>query len=341
MPDMVLISEKGSVNSIVLLTMFSWLGRVLGMARKLRVEYEGAIYHVMNRGDRREPIFQDDQDRERFLATLGEACAKTGWQIHALCLMPNHFHLVVETPLANLVAGMKWFLGTYTARFNRRHEVFGHLFSGRYKALIVDGSGTGYLKTVCDYVHLNPARAKLLTPEQPLAEYRWSSWPEYLKSPGKRPAWLRVDRLLGEYRIPQDSAPGRRQLAASLELRRNAEDDGEFKAIRRGWFFGNDTLKQELLAQASEKMGQFHYGELVQESASAKAERIVQAECARRLWNEFTLSARRKGDAEKVKIAERLLRETTVTQAWIAARLQMGTRTYLAHLLYWKRQDEK
>jgi len=176
------------------------------MARKLRVEYGGAIYHVMNRGDRREPIFQDDADRECFLATLAAACAKTGWQVHALCLMPNHFHLVVETPQANLVAGMKWLLGTYTARFNRRHKISGHLFSGRYKALIVDGSGNGYLKTVCDYVHLNPARAKLLGREQALSEYRWSSWPEYLKSPGQRPAWLRVDRLLGEYRIPRHPA---------------------------------------------------------------------------------------------------------------------------------------
>ena len=104
------------------------------MARKLRVEYEGAIYHVMNRGDRREPIFKDDQDRLRFLETLGQTCRKTDWQVHAWCLMGNHFHLVVETPRGNLVAGMKWLLGTYTGRFNRRHKLFGHLFSGRYKA---------------------------------------------------------------------------------------------------------------------------------------------------------------------------------------------------------------
>jgi len=110
------------------------------MARKLRVEYAGAVYHVLNRGDRREAIFRDEEDRRRFVATLGEACAKTGWQVHALCLMPNHFHLVVETPQGNLVAGMKWFLGTYTGRFNRRHQLFGHLFSGRYKALMVKGS---------------------------------------------------------------------------------------------------------------------------------------------------------------------------------------------------------
>ena len=90
------------------------------MGRKLRVQYPGAFYHVMNRGDHREPIFQDDRDRQCFLQTLAEACAKTDWQIHAWCLMGNHFHLVVETPQANLVAGSKWFLGTYTRPRLRR-----------------------------------------------------------------------------------------------------------------------------------------------------------------------------------------------------------------------------
>ncbi len=117
--------------------------------------------------------------------------------------MRNHFHLVVETPQPNLVAGMKWFLGTYTGRFNRRHKEFGHLFSGRYKALVVDGSGNGYLKTVCDYVHLNPARAKVLKPGRRLDEFRWSSFAEYLNPPSRRVSWLRVDRLLGEWRSCQ------------------------------------------------------------------------------------------------------------------------------------------
>ena len=117
------------------------------MARKLRIQYPGAIYHVMNRGDHQERIFCDDEDRKGFLAAWAEGCDKTGWQIHSYCLMANHVHLVIETPHANLVEGMKWLLGVYTARFNRRHKVFGHLFSGRYKALIVDGSGNGYLKS--------------------------------------------------------------------------------------------------------------------------------------------------------------------------------------------------
>ena len=146
------------------------------MARRVRVDYAGAIDHVMNRGDHQEAIVGDDQDRHlRFVQTLGEVCGTAQWEVHAYCLMENHFHLVVETPLANLVSGMKWFLGTDTGRFNRRHRKFGHLFSGRYKALIVDGSGTDYLRTVSDYVHLNPARARLLKPEQPLRDYRWSS----------------------------------------------------------------------------------------------------------------------------------------------------------------------
>ena len=159
------------------------------MPRQLRIEYPGAIYHVMNRGDHREPIFKDDLDRQRFLLTLGQTCEKTGWQVHAFCLMPNHFHLVLETPQANLVAGMKWFLGTYTARFNRRHKLFGHLFSGRYKSLIVDGSGDGYLRTVCDYVHLNPVRAKLLAVDRPLSDYPWSKKGSVLNIDTGRGCW--------------------------------------------------------------------------------------------------------------------------------------------------------
>ena len=310
------------------------------MARKLRLEYEGAIYHVMNRGDRREPIFKDDVDRKRFLETLGEVCLKTGWQVSAYCLLNNHFHLVIETPQANLVAGMKWFLGTYTSRFNRRHKRFGHLFSGRYKSLIVDGRGRGYLRTVCDDVPLNPARAKLLLPEQPLRAYRWSSWPAYLQSPGKRPAWLRVERLLGEYHIAQDSVAGRKRLEEALEAGRAVEAGAGYKPIRRGWFLGDQALREELLAQVNAQAGDGHYGEELRESAEAKAERIVAGELKRRKWGERTLAERRKGDPAKIAIAQRLRAETTLTLAWIAERLKMGTKTHLAQLLYWQRRNK-
>ena len=140
--------------------------------------------------------------------------------------MPNHFHWVVETLQPNLVVGMKWLLGTDTSRFNRRHKLFGHLFSGRYKSLIVDGSGSGYLKSVGDYVHLNPARAELVAADAPLTSFAWSRWPAYLLAGSKRPAWLWVDRLLGEWGIPGDSPAGRQRLEQALEEQRGAHGDG-------------------------------------------------------------------------------------------------------------------
>lgn len=304
------------------------------MARKLRVQYPGAIYHVLNRGDRREPIFKDDADRARFLQTLGEACAKTSWQVHAFCLMPNHFHLVVETPQPNLVAGMKWFLGTYTSRFNRRHQLFGHLFSGRYKSLLVEGRGGGYLKTVCDYVHLNPVRAQLLGVKEPLETFRWSSYPLYLQTPARRPAWLRVDRLLGEWRVAADNAAGRRRFAAQMEARRQGEADEEFKPVRRGWCLGGEEFRRELLEQIAGQRGAHHYGEEVEASAEARAQRLIDEALGRKGWTEEDLKARRKGDAFKVKLAAKLRAQTTVTAAWIAEHLHMGTRGHLTHLLY-------
>lgn len=304
------------------------------MPRALRIEYEGAIYHIVNRGDRREPIFRDDEDRKRFLETLFEACAKTDWQIHALCLMSNHFHLVIETPKPNLVAGMKWFLGTFTARFNRRHQLSGHLFSGRYKAIIVDSTSPGYFRTVCEYVHLNPVRAKLLAPDQPLRDYAWSSLPEYLKPPTRRWQWLRVDRLLGETGLSKDSKAGRREFERQLEARRRREGGGEeWAAIRRGWFFGAEELKQELLAQAAERVGAQHYGAERQEIGESKAERLVREELKKLFWTEQDLTQRRKGDPGKVRIARRLRQETTMTLAWIAQRLRMGAWTHVSNLL--------
>ena len=311
------------------------------MPRKLRIEYPGAIYHVMNRGDRREPIFKDDTDRKLFLQTLAEACQKTGWHLHAYCLMPNHFHLVVETPQGNLVAGMKWFSGTYTGRFNRRHKLFGHLFSGRYKALIVDGSGSGYLKTVCDYVHLNPARARLLGPEQKLASFAWSSMGYYLQNPRKRPAWLRVGRLLGEHGIARDSKAGRQEFGRRMEMSRQAEEaPGRFKAVRRGWCLGDKAFRKELLAQMKEQVGEHHYGAERAESEQERAEGIVREGMSRLGWKEADFESRSKGDPEKVKLAMRLRAETAVTMKWVAERLRMGSWTHVNHLLYWHRRKK-
>jgi putative transposase len=303
------------------------------VARKLRVEYPGAVYHVINRGDRREPIFKRDQDRALFFNTLAESCQKTGWQVHALCLMPNHFHLVLETPNANLVAGMKWFLGAYTSRFNRRHKLVGHLFSGRYKSLIVEGGGAGYLRTVCDYVHLNPVRAKLLAPKDRLSKYPWSSYPAYLLPARKRPGWLRVDRLLGEHGLPRDTKTARREFDGRMEARRAEELDQEWKAVRRGWCLGGKKFRGELLRRMRRQAGPNHGGQERRETEEAWAEQLMANELKKRRWSEAELMRRRKGDPRKVALARRLRQETTMTLCWIAQRLNMGAAGSLANLL--------
>ena len=108
------------------------------MPRKPRIEYPGACYHLMSRGNRREAIYRDDVDRKLFLTTLGQACEQTGWIVHSYVLMGNHYHLLLETPEPNLSDGMRWFQGTYAQRFCQRHEVVGHVYQGRYKAPLID-----------------------------------------------------------------------------------------------------------------------------------------------------------------------------------------------------------
>ena len=169
--------------------------------------------------------------------------------------MHNHLHLLLETPQPNLAEGMRWFLGVYTTLFNLRQKEFGHLFDGRYQARLVDGSGNGCLKTVCDYVHLSPVRAKLLAADQGL-----------------------------------------------------------------------------LLAQVREAARPEHRGAEVRESAAAKAESLLREEPERLGWSAEQLVARRKGDPQKLRIGQRLRQETTMTLAWVAARLQMGVPSHLACL---------
>ena len=178
------------------------------MARKARVEFEGAVYHVLDRGDRREAIFKDDADRRRFLETLGEAGARTGWRVHAFVLMSNHYHQMIETPQPNLVAGMRWFQTTWTMRYNRRHRQCGHLFQGRYKAVVVDAEESRYFAVLSDYIHLNPVRARMIGLEARLFDYAWSSYPLYAARHG-RPVWFEPRTVLGELGL-EDPAAGRR-----------------------------------------------------------------------------------------------------------------------------------
>ena len=164
-----------------------------GMARPLRIEFTGALYHVTSRGDRREPIFEDDEDRLRFLTVLAEVVERFNWLCHGYCLMTNHYHLVVETPDANLSKGMRQLNGLYTQASNRRHQRTGHLFQGRFKGILVDKDS--YLLELTRYVVLNPVRAGMVKDPQ---AYEWSSY-RAMVGQAPVPAWLATDGLLAQF----------------------------------------------------------------------------------------------------------------------------------------------
>ena len=244
----------------------------------------------MSRGDRRENIYHDDVDRHEFVKTLAEACQKADWRVHAYCLMNNHFHLVVETPNGNLIEGMQWLLSTYTARLNRRHDTPGHVFSGRYKALVIEPQGGGYLKTACDYVHLNPVRAGRLKAQERLLSCPWSSLVWYLAAREHRPNWIRVDRVLGEHGIKKDSAEGRREFERRMERRRSEETDEEvLKSLRRGWCLGSPAFRAQMIEQVEQEAVMGASTEVRRECAAAKADRIIAEELKRLKWTESDL----------------------------------------------------
>jgi putative transposase len=217
----------------------------------------------------------------------------------------------------------------------------GHFFSGRYKALVVDGSGDGYLKTVCDYVHLNPVRAKLINPEDRLLAYPWSSLGWYAAAREHRPDWIRVDRLLGDYGIELDSAAGREEFERCMEVRRREQTDEEaLQPMRRGWCLGSEQFKRQMLERMGGKLGDHHAGDLHRETAELKGERIVAEELQRLGWKESDLDCQPKSDPGKLALGSRLRRETTLPLKWIAARVKLGSsKSANAKLHLWMRTN--
>ena len=173
------------------------------MARPLRLEFPGAIYHITSRGDRQEAIYEDDADRHQWLDILSRVCERYNWRVHAYCLMDNHYHIVLETADGNLSKGMRQLNGVYTQYFNRQHNRVGHVYQGRYKAILVEKDS--YLLELSRYVVLNPVRAGMT---KTVEEWLWSS---YLVTIGKRPppAWLEVEWLLSQFSLQRNRARGR------------------------------------------------------------------------------------------------------------------------------------
>ena len=313
------------------------------MPRKPRVEYAGATYHVMSRGNRQQAVFKTDEDRETFLATLGEACGRTGWKVHAYVLMGNHYHLLLETAEPNLVAGMQWLQSTYTKRFNASHRVWGHLFQGRYKAIPVE-PGKEYFPTVATYIHLNPVRMKGWDFEMgKLDRYRWSSYPMYGEE-GARPEWLCVKRVLDGLGMA-DTPAGRRKYAEYMgqrvdEVRHSDKPwkaDESWQKIRRGWYLGGEGFRREMLDRLGEAMGkgkrESFSGEEVQTHDEARAEELIVAGMKALGLSNVDLDAMIKNSPEKYALAWLVRRNTCVCNGWIKARLRMGKATNFSELL--------
>lgn len=219
------------------------------MSRPLRIEFPGAVYHVTSRGDRREPIYRDDEDREAQLAVIAQAMERFDAQVLAYCLMGNHYHLVLQTRQANLSRLMRQVNGVYTQAFNRRHGVAGHLFQGRFKAILVDRDA--YLLALCRYVERNPVAAGLVATAK---DWRWSSCRAHAGHDGV-PPWLDSDGLYGQLlgrpvKSKGDRTKAAQQYAALVED--DPVDGSAFwqEALRGQIFLGDENFVARMQAQA-------------------------------------------------------------------------------------------
>ena len=210
------------------------------MARPWRVEYEGAYYHVLSRGNERGDIFFNDGDRKRFLATLGEAAERFKLDVFAYVLMGNHYHLLLRTNQPNLSRAMQWLGLTYARRLNNRRKRSGHLFQGRFKAMLVENDA--YMVQLSCYIHRNPLRAKMV---RRLIEYRWSSYPVYAYGK-KGPPWLKTDLILSHFE-GRDKHKGYREKVQNYA----GEEVKLWEDFRHGLILGSEDFVERIRSLAA------------------------------------------------------------------------------------------
>jgi putative transposase len=209
------------------------------MARRLRIEFEGAIYHVMARGNARQKIFRDDADRRRLTEGLEHTVIRCGWELLCYVIMGNHMHLLLQTPRPNLAAGMQGLLSGYAIWWGRRHRRQGHLFQGRYRAKMIENES--YYWTVSRYVHLNPVRAGLVArPEQ----WEWSSYPGY-RDPRRRQAWVAYDRLLAAWQGDHGKSVATAYVRF-VEAGLSTPPASPFREAFGGWILGSERFLDQL-----------------------------------------------------------------------------------------------
>jgi putative transposase len=248
----------------------------------------------------------------------------------------NHYHMLLETPEANLVTGMKWMQGTFTQRINGKRKQRGHLFQGRYKAIVIDPEDGSYFTSVGNYIHLNPVRAGLIgDPPDTLRQYRWSSYPSYLVRPKRRPPWLVVWRLMNSCGC-QDRARDRKRFERLteekiLEWRSRAGRralNKEWRKIRRGWFLGDEGFRDSLMEFMEKvlegKRRESFSGEGPVIHGEKEAERWLERGMEVLRLDESDLPDMKKGAPEKAAIAWLIRKRTTAGNRWIAENLEMG-----------------
>lgn len=298
------------------------------MAFKLRLEFPGAIYHALNRGNYRRWAFIDSRTKTAFQACLFETCARCQWLLHAFVVMSNHYHLTLETPLGNIVAGMQWLQSTFANRFNRLRDEHGHLFQGRYKALPLElGDALGH---VCHYVHLNPVRAGIV-PLAKLSDYRWSSY-WYLTRPAKRPPFLRVETALENAGSLPDTRAGWDCYADYLGWQATEGPAGKnaaYVSMSRGWAIGCDEFKGDLLQNREAATEARAWAEGGAAQARAMRWRIALAAATSHLSLNDPAHGH-KSAPWKVALAAHLQRTTDASNPWLAQQLNMGSAAYVS-----------
>lgn len=301
------------------------------MARKPRLEFEGAIYHIINRGNYRDDVFGTKGAAEAFEKALFEAAEKCHWVIHAYVVMSNHFHLALETPEGNLVSGMAWLQGTYANRFNRFRGERGHVFQGRYKSILIE-EGRPLLGLV-NYIHLNPVMAGLVGVKE-LESYAVSSYPKFCKR--MLPQFLNRSHFLGCLEFP-DSVKGMKMYGQYLETVEEADPGKHDELTQRycsGWALASAQYRKdikELYAEIPEKEG--WQGEEVRELREGKWEKELEVLLKIAKKTRADVEAATKSAKWKVGIAREMKRRTTATNPWLAQALAMGHPSRVCNLV--------
>ena len=302
------------------------------MARKPRIEFEGALYHVINRGNYRRDVFATAGAAQAFERTLFEACDLAGWLLHGYTIMRNHYHLALETPRANLGQGIHWLTSTFCSRFNRFRKENGHLFQGRHRAILIEPGRS--IARVVSYIHLNPVRAHIL-PVADLPQYPWSSYRRFLAR--SRPPFLVCKDWLAELGL-DDSATG--WLSYREHLQHLAGDLAEqrrqgFDTFDGGWAIGEESWRKDVAYDH-----QVHLAELASRGADERELRHLRWDRALDILltdagqRRESLHLHPKGTRWKIEIAFQLRRTVGASIPWIARELHMGApssvRVYLS-----------